>query len=423
MQIVPILVDKLNIMKKREFSKEELAAIKILAKNSTSIEDIQTNIKWIFWPVIQEMMEAEMEDHLWYEKHSKKWIKSWNNRNWTYKKKILTWTWEETIEVPRDRNWEYEPKILPKYETRTNEMENKIINMYWLWLTTNDIKKHIYDIYWAKISKEMVSRITDKILPLVKDWQNRPLEDFYPIIYLDAIHFKIRDNHKVENKWVYVVMWISKHWKKEILWLYVWENESASFWQSVVNNISNRWVKDVCIACIDWLTWFGKAIKVIYPDIEIQRCIIHQIRYSLSYVSNKDSALFMKDLKKIYQAPDLTTAEDNLDKLEDKWKKEYPISVRSWRKNWEELSTYFVYSHHLRRIIYTTNTIESYNRQLRKVTKNRSVFPTVKSLEKLLYLATKNIEEKWWSKVNNWWQIIWQFDAFFPEKVKKYMDL
>jgi len=409
-------------MIKKKFSKEELNAIKIIAKHSWSIEEAQATLRWLIWPVIQEMMEAEMEDHLWYEKHSKKWVNSWNNRNGTYKKKILTWNWHEELEVPRDRNWEFDPKILPKYETRTNEMETKIINMYWLWLTTNDIKKHIYDIYWAKISKEMVSRITDKILPLVKEWQNRPLEDFYPILWLDAIHFKIRDNHKIENKGVYVVMWINKHGKKEILWLYVWENESASFWQSVVNNISNRWVWDVCIACIDWLSWFWKAIKVIFPDIEIQRCIIHQIRYTMSYVSNKDSLEFMKDLKKIYQAPDLDTAEENLDKLEEKWMKDYPISVRSWRKNWEELSTYFVYSHHLRKIIYTTNTIESYNRQLRKVTKNRSVFPTVKSLEKLLYLATKNIEEKWWSKVQNWWQILWQFDAFFPEKVKKYMD-
>ena len=410
-------------MKKQDFSKEQLEAIKLIAKNSWSIEEAQGVLRWLIWPVIQEMMEAEMEDHLWYEKHSKQWINSWNNRNGTYKKKILTWTGHEILEVPRDRKWEYEPKILPKYETKTNEMEQKIINMYWLWLTTNDIKKHIFDIYGANISKEMVSRITDKILPLVKEWQNKPLEDFYPILWLDAIHFKIRDNHKIENKWVYVVMWISKQWKKEVLWLYVWENESASFWQSVVNNISNRGVKDVCIACIDGLTWFWKAIKVIFPDIEIQRCIIHQIRYSCSYVSNKDKPEFTKDLKKIYQADNLEIAEENLDKLEDKWKKDYPISVRSWRKNWEELSTYFVYSHHLRRIIYTTNTIESYNRQLRKVTKNRSVFPTVKALEKLLYLATKNIEEKWWQKVNNWWQIIWQFDAFFPEKVKKYMDL
>ena len=410
-------------MKKQEFSKEQLEAIKLIARNSWSIEEAQATLRWLIWPVIQEMMEAEMEEHLWYEKHSNKWDNSWNNRNGKKKKKVLTWTWHEKIEVPRDRNWLFEPKILPKYETRTNEMETKIINMYWLWLTTNDIKKHIFDIYGANISKEMVSRITDKILPLVNEWQNKPLEDFYPILWLDAIHFKIRDNHKIENKWVYVVMWISKQWKKEVLWLYVWENESASFWQSVVNNISNRWVKDVCIACIDWLAWFWKAIKVIYPDIEIQRCIIHQIRYSMSYISNKDSVLFMKDLKQIYQAENLELAEENLDKLEDKWMKDYPISVRSWRKNWTELSTYFVYSHHLRRIIYTTNTIESYNRQLRKVTKNRSVFPTVKSLEKLLYLATKNIEEKWWSKVQNWWQIIWQFDAFFPEKVKKYMDL
>ena len=186
-------------MKKQDFSKKQLEAIKIIAKNSWSIEEAQATLRWLIWPVIQEMMEAEMDGHLWYEKHSKKWVNSWNNRNGTYKKKILTWSWHEEIEVPRDRNGLFEPEILPKYETRTNEMETKIINMYWLWLTTNDIKKHIFDIYWANISKEMVSKITDKILPLVKDWQNKPLEDFYPILWLDAIHFKIRDNHKIEN--------------------------------------------------------------------------------------------------------------------------------------------------------------------------------------------------------------------------------
>ena len=220
------------------------------------------------WPLIEKMMEAEMEDHLWYEKYSKAWNNSWNSRNWIYKKTILTSSWEEEIKVPRDRDWSFIPQILPKYESRTNDMEDKIINMYWLWLTTSDIKKHIYDIYWANISKEQVSKITDKILPLVKEWQQRPLEEFYPIIYLDAIHFKIRTNHKVENKWVYVVIWINGKWIKELIWLYVWENESASFWQSVVNDISNRWVKDICISCIDWLAWlvhwtkWGNALGV-----------------------------------------------------------------------------------------------------------------------------------------------------------------
>jgi len=367
------------------------------------------------------VMEAEMEEHLWYQRYSKEWNNSWNSRNGTYKKKILTSMGQEEIEVPRDREWTFEPQVLPKYETRTNDMEDKIINMYWLWLTTSDIKKHIFDIYWANISKEMVSKITDKIIPLVKEWQQRPLSEFYPIIYLDAIHFKIRDNHKIENKWVYVVIWINHKWIKEVIWLYVWDNESASFWQSVVNDISNRWVKDICIACIDWLAWFSKAIKVIFPDVEIQRCVIHQIRYSMTYVNSEDSKPFMNDLKAVYQAKTLEIAEENLNKLEEKWMSKYPISVRSWKNNWDELSTYFVYSHHLRKIIYTTNTIESYNRQLRKVTKNRSVFPTVTSLEKLLYLATKNIEEKWWQPIHNWGQILWQFDAFFPNKVEKYM--
>jgi len=406
-----------------KYTNEEIGLMSIedIARKAKSIEEAHSMLKQYMWPIIEKMMEAEMEEHLWYAKYSKTWNNSWNSRNGTYKKKILTSTGQEEINVPRDRNWEFEPQILPKYETRTNDMEQKIINMYWLWLTTADIKKHIFDIYWANISKEMVSKITDKILPLVREWQQRPLSDFYPIIYLDAIHFKIRDNHTIKNKWVYVVIWINKKWIKEVIWLYVWENESASFWQSVVNDISNRWVQDICIACIDWLAWFWKAIKVIYPNVEVQRCVIHQIRYSMSYVNSEDSKPFMNDLKAIYQAKTLEIAEENLVKLEEKRMDKYPISVRSWKNNWEELSTYFVYSHHLRRIIYTTNTIESYNRQLRKVTKNRSVFPTVTSLEKLLYLATKNIEEKWNQPVHNWWQILGQFDAFFPNKVEKYM--
>jgi len=406
-----------------KYTREEIWMMSLddIARKAKSIEEAQWMLKQYMWPIIEKMMEAEMDEHLWYEKYSKAWNNSWNSRNWTYKKTILTSTWEEEINVPRDREWTFEPQILPKYETRTNDMEDKIINMYWLWLTTSDIKKHIFDIYWANISKEQVSKITDKIIPLVREWQQRPLEEFYPIIYLDAIHFKIRDNHKIENKGVYVIIWINQKWIKEVMWLYVWENESASFWQSVVNDISNRGVKDICISCIDWLAWFWKAIKVIFPDVEIQRCVIHQIRYSMTYVNSEDSKPFMADLKTIYQAETLEKAEENLNKLEEKWMHKYPISVRSWRNNWDELSTYFIYSHHLRRIIYTTNIIESYNRQLRKVTKNRSVFPTVTSLEKLLYLATKNILEKWNQPIHNWWQILGQFDAFFPGKVEKYI--
>lgn len=406
-----------------DYTREEIGSMSIedIASKASSIEEAQWMLKQYMWPLIEQMMQWEMESHLGYKKHDISWNNSWNSRNGSYKKKILTSSWHTEIEVPRDRDGSFNPKVIPKHSTRTSEMETKIINMYGLWLTTADIKKHILDIYGANISKDMVSSITDKVIPLVREWQQKPLEAFYPIIYLDAVHFKIRDNHKIENKWVYVVLGINQQGRKEVLWLYVGENESASFWQSVVNDISNRWVQDICIACIDGLAGFGKAIKVIYPDIEVQRCVIHQIRYSMTYVNSEDSKIFMSDLKAIYQAKNLESAAENLGKLEEKWWEKYPISVRSWKNNWEELSSYFVYSHHLRRIIYTTNTVESYNRQLRKVTKNRSVFPTVTSLEKLLYLATKNIEEKWSQPIHHWGQILWQFDAFFPNKVEKYL--
>jgi len=386
-----------------------------------TMEELRDFLKWVTWPMIEKMLQSEMEEHLWYEKHSKKWYNSWNSRNWNYKKTLLTWNWKVDVEIPRDRNAEFEPKIVSKYQTKTSEVEEKIINMYWLWLTTSDIQNHIKDIYWSEISKDLISNITDKILPEIQEWQWRSLKSFYPIIYLDAIHFKIRDNSKVESKWVYIVLWINYTWNKEILGFYIWDSESASFWQWVCNNIYNRWVEDICIACIDWLSGFSNAIKNIYPDVEIQRCIIHQIRYSMQYISNNDSREFMKDLKSIYQATTFEIAEEALENLDKKWSKTYPISVNSWKKNWSELSTYFVYSHDLRKIIYTTNTIEWFNRQIRKVTKNRWVFPTKTSLEKLLYLATKNITKKWDMPIHNWWKILGQFDSFFPWKVEKHM--
>lgn len=385
------------------------------------VEEMQDFLKQVTWPMLQQMMEAEMEEHLWYKKYDKAWYNSWNSRNGKYTKTLLTWSWKVDIEIPRDRNSDFEPQIVWKYQTKTNEIEEKIINMYWLWLTTSDIQNHIKDMYWSEISRDLVSNITDKIIPDIQEWQSRPLENFYPIIYLDAIHFKVKENSKIENKWVYFVLWINKNWIKEILWFYVWNAESSSFWQQVCNNIYNRWVENICIACIDWLSWFSNAIKNIYADVEIQRCVIHQIRYSMQYVSSADSKEFIRDLKTIYQATTLELAEENLILFEDKWKTRYPISVNSWKNNWAELSSYFKYSYDLRRLIYTTNIIEWFHRQVRRVTKSRVVFSTKTSLEKVLFLATKNITKKWTQPIHNWWKILGQFEAFFPGKVEKYM--
>jgi len=396
--------------------------INIAAENCKTVEDVQNFLKKMTGPTLEKLLQWEMKSHLWYEKHAKDWYNSWNSRNWTYKKKVRTTSWEMEIEIPRDRNWEFEPEVLPKYENNTSEIEQKIINMYALWLTTADIVGHIKDIYGANISKATISAITDKILPEIKEWQSRPLEKCYPIVYLDAIHYKVKVNGKYENLAVYILLWIWISWKKDILCLIIWENESASYRQKVCNDIANRWVEDILIACIDGLTGFSKAIKNIYPSVEIQRCIVHQIRSSMRYINHKDYKEFMKDLKLIYKATTLEIAEENLEKLQAKRGKKYPISVNSWVKNRWDLSTYFIYPPDIRKIIYTTNTIEWYNRQLRKVTKTTSVFPTENALLKLLYLATKNITTKRTTKVHNWWQILWQFESFFPDRIIKYLD-
>jgi len=404
-------------------SKEEAAKIvEFISWHAKTTDDVQNIVKQLVWPTLESLMKAELEEHLWYKKSSKDGYNSGDSRNWTYKKKVRTTSWEADIDVPRDRNWDFHPQVIPRFETNTSEVEQKIINMYALGLTTWDIVNHVQDIYWANISASMVSSITDKILPEIKEWQSRPLEKCYPIIYLDAIHYNVKSNGKYENKAVYIIIWIGISWRKDVLSLIVGENESASFWQKVCNDLTNRWVADIMIACIDGLTWFKDAIKNVFPDIEIQRCIIHQIRSSMKYVNYKDTKNFMKDLKSIYQADTLESAESWLENLQKNWAKKYPISVNSWVNNWADLSTYFVYPPNIRKIIYTTNTIEGYNRQLRKVTKTTSVFPTEDSLLKLLYLATKNITKKRTTQVRDRGNIIWQLESFFPNRITKYLD-
>ncbi len=396
--------------------------IELAAQNCKTVEDVQNFLKKMTGPTLEKLLQGEMESHLWYKKHNTEGYNSWNSRNWTYKKNVRTTNGEINIDVPRDRNWEFKPEVLPKFESNTSEIEQKIINMYALGLTTSDIVGHIKDIYGANISKATISSITDKILPEIKEWQSRPLEKCYPIVYLDAVHYKVKVNWKYESLAVYILLWIWISWKKDILGMIIGENESASHRQKVCNDIANRWVEDILIACIDGLTWFSKAIKNIFPNVEIQRCVIHQIRSSMRYINYKDSKEFMKNLKLIYKADTLEMAEENLEKLKEKRGKKYSISVNSWVNNRWDLSTYFVYPPNIRKMIYTTNIIEGYNRQLRKVTKTTSVFPTENALLKLLYLATKNITKKWSPTVSNRGQILWQFESFFPDKVVKYLD-
>lgn len=382
-----------------------------------SVENLENMLKDLFKDSLQTMLEAEMENHLWYEKHSNIWDKSWNSRNWYNKKKVITNSWNMELSVPRDRNWEFEPLVVPKRERNISNLENKIISMYGLWMTNADITSHIREIYWVELSDWLISNITNKILEEVFDWQKRPLSSVYPIIYLDAIHYKVRDSWHIVNKASYIILWIDIDWNKDILWMYVWENEWAKFWLWVVNDLSSRWVKDILIACIDWLKWFPEAINSVFPKTQIQLCIIHQIRNSFKHLHYKDSKEFMADLKTIYTAKDEQDALKNLGDIEEKWWKKYYYVFKSWRENWSNLATFFAYPEEIRKIIYTTNTIESFNKWLRKYTKTKVIFPNDSSLLKSLYLAQRNITKTWTPKNHNWWKILSQFQIFFDGRI------
>jgi putative transposase len=371
----------------------------------------------LFGDTLTQMMQGELSAELGYEKYEAQGRNTGNSRNGSYPKKVKTSAGELEVEVPRDRNGDYEPQILKKYQTSSNELEDKIIAMYSKGMTTRDIEDHLREMYGVEASAATISTITNKVMPLVEDWQNRPLAAHYPIIYLDAIHYKLRKDHKVENRAIYSVLAVGLDGYKEVLGHWVSDGEEgASFWLSVVTDLKNRGVQDVFIACIDGLQGFKEAIQAVFPHTIIQRCVIHQIRFSLKYVTWKDRKAFARDLKAIYQAPTREAAETALLELAEKWEDKYAIPVRSWQNNWEDLATMFDYTPEIRRLIYTTNLIEGYTRQLRKVTKNRAAFPSAEAIRKLLWLAHRDIEKKWTMPIPNWAMILNQLAIHFEER-------
>lgn len=366
------------------------------------------------------MLESALEWELWYELWYKKWkrrekssLEEKNYRNWHSYKQVLTSDWPIEIKVPRDRNWEFEPEILPKRSNDISDWEQRVINMYGLWLSNSDIKSHFEEIYWATISESKITYVTNKVFAEIEDWKNRPLKKIYAIIYLDCIHYKVRQDWKIVSKACYVILWVDEEWKKDVLAMIIWENEWAKFWLWVVNTLKQRWVEDIMIASIDWLKGFPEAIKTVFPKVEIQLCIVHQIRNSSKYISWKDLKEFMTDLKTVYKAINEKTALENLDKIEKKWWKNYWYVFKSWKDNWAELSTMFAYPEEIRRIMYTTNAIEWFNRWLRKYTKTKIIFPTDSSLEKSMYLAMKNVTKKWTWNIPHWGKIYSQFKIYF----------
>ena len=396
---------------------QELA--KLLAQNCESLSNVQNLLKDLFKGTLEEMLESEMDEHLGYDKHSVAWIGSGNSRNGYNKKTLQSEYGEVPISVPRNRNGEFAPKLIGKYQTKTDDIEKHILAMYAKGMSNRDIEDHLRDIYGVEASASLISRITDKILPAVMEWQSRPLDAIYPIVFLDGIVFKIRKDSRIINKCVYSVLGIDMEGKKDILGIWISENESASFWANICNDLRNRGVTDILIACRDNLSGFSSAIAATFPKTEQQLCIIHQIRNSTKYVSYKDLKPVMADLKLIYGAPTLDDAEYRLPEFAEKWDSKYPQISKSWSENWIELSTYFKYPQEVRTLIYTTNAVEGFHRMLRKYTKTKTIYPTDEAVRKSVYLSIQEITKKWSMPIRNWGTIIGQLMIFYEDRFNK----
>jgi len=384
---------------------------------ATSIDDFYGKdgiFAKLFSKTIEEMLEAELTSELGYERYDTDGHNSGNNRNGHYTRKMRTSGGDAEIKVPRDRNGEFQSALLKK---NSNEIEQKVIAMYAKGMSTRDIQDLLTELYGIDVSPETISAITDKVWPLVEAWQNRPLAAIYAILYLDAIHIKLKKDGKIINIAVYNVLGVDLDGHREPLGHWIGDGgEGANFWLSVITDLQTRGVQDIFIAAIDGLTGFKDAIQSVFPETKVQRCVIHQIRYSLKYVVWKDRKAFVADLKTVYQAATREEAEANLQKLEQTWKDKYAAAVRSWQNNWDDLSTFFEFPQEIRRLIYTTNTVEGYHRQLRKVTKNKGSFPTEQAVRKLLYLATMDITRKWTAPIRDWPLILNQLAIRFEDR-------
>ena len=394
-----------------------------LKENGISIKsgnDVNSIMRDMMSVLLEGALDEELNEELGYSKYDYRNKETDNSRNGHSRKTMRTSYGDMDIAIPRDRKGEYEPQLIPKYQnTVTQDMEEKIISMYAKGMTTGDIEAHLKELYDLDISDSTISRITDKIMPLVKEWQERPLQEIYAVVYMDAIHYHVRSEGRIVKRAVYIALGIDMDGKKDVIGMYVGENEGAKFWLSIINGLKNRGVQDILIACVDGLNGFPQAIEAVYPKTEIQQCIIHQIRNTTNYVSYKDLKKLMADLKMVYAAPDEAAALEELESFGEKWNSKYPKIYKSWSEHWATLSTYFKYPNEVRKLIYTTNAIEGFNRQLRKVTKSRTVFPSDDSLLKMLYLATMDITKKWTGRRRDWSQIRAQLEIYFEERLEK----
>jgi putative transposase len=367
--------------------------------------------------LLEKALQGELTHHLGYPKWSPEGKNTGNSRNGKNTKKIKGEFGEMEIEVPRDRNGEFEPLIIPKGQSRFDGFDDKIISLYARGMSTREIRDHLKEIYQIEVSPELISTVTDSVMEAVREWQNRPLQDVYPIMYLDALMVKVKDQGHIMNKAVYLAIGITMEGRKEVLGLWIEKSEGAKFWLQVVTELKNRGVKDIFVACIDGLKGFPDAINAVFPKTEIQLCIVHMVRNSLKFVSWKDRKPVAADLKEIYRSATVDLAEKTLDVFADKWDRKYPAISRSWKNNWANIIPLFSYPKDIRRVIYTTNAIESLNMSLRKIIKTKASFPNDDALKKILYLALNNIEKKWTMPVQNWSGAINQFMILFGDRV------
>lgn len=408
-----------------ELTEEMIHQLKADLSKARTYQDLMGTdgaIKKLLKNAIEGMLDAELTEQLGYERYSPSGRNSGNSRNGKTRKTLKNDNGEIEITVPRDRNSEFDPVIVKKYDRTLGPIEDKIISMYAKGMTTRDIQSHIGEIYGIEISPMLVSNITEKIVETAIQWQNRLLEPVYPIVFFDAIFYKVREDGKVKSKAAYSCLGVNIEGKKDLLGLWVAETEGSNFWHGVITELRNRGVEDIFIACVDGLKGFPDAISSVFPHIEVQQCVIHLIRNTLKYIAYKDSKEFMADLKKVYKATTEESALQELDIVEEKWGKKYPLALKSWRNNWANISVYFKYPEEIRKIIYTTNIVESLHRQFRKVTKNRSVFPNDDALRKMLYLAYRDLSKKWTMPVRNWTFSLTQLSVIFEERITKYLN-
>ncbi len=404
---------------------EQLAQLGKNLRAAKSYEDLMGKdgvLKRLLGQSLEGFLEAEMDDHLGYKKHSPRGKNSGNSRNGHKKKTLKSEQGDLEINIPQDRNGSFTPHIIPKHSRRLGALEDAVLSLYAKGLSTRDIQEHILEIYGSSLSAAQVSMITDKVHVMVEEWQNRPLKSCYPILFMDAVHFKVKEDGHYVMKAAYNCFGIDTDGNREILGIWIGAAESARFWATILTELKNRGVEEVLIACVDGLTGFDNAIEAVFPNTTIQKCVVHQIRNAFKHLSLKDRKPFMTDLKTVYTADTVTLAEVQLKKLKDKWGQRYKPVIESWERNWHYLTPFFQFSKPIRKIMYTTNSIENLHRQFRKVTRSKNVFPSDRALMKSLYLAQDNLTAKWTGKIHGWISMRAELIIHFGKRLTKYID-